>query len=203
MLHSYSIDFPRSKVHIGIALVAVAVGWAGEWLATYLFGLNAFGLSPFAIATGLYVAFDRWLWKWRPFCWLHPVPDIAGEWKGEIDSSYGSEDDHELVPIEPNGSRLTIAQRWSKIEINYRNPESSRSRSISARIEAGTEIPKVTYVYENEPEGEGLQTEQQGHGGTAVLDLYDGDERQLRGTFYTDHVGGQSYGEMRFEQTNS
>lgn len=202
MLHSYSIDFPRSKVHISIALIAVSVGWGGEWLATHLFGLNAFGLSPFAVATALYMAFDRWLWKFHPFCWLHPVPNIAGEWEGEIESSYGSDGDGELVPIDPDGSRLAITQRWSKIEINYRNQESSRSRSISARIEVGTDIPKVTYVYENEPEGEGLQTPQQRHRGTAVLDLYDDEGRQLRGSYYTDHAGGQSYGEMRFEQVD-
>lgn len=202
MLHSYSIDFPRSKVHLSIALVALTVGWAGEWLATNFFGLNAFGLSPFAVATALYVAFDRCLWKRRPFCWLHPVPDIAGEWEGVIESSYGSDDDTELVPIDSDGSRLTIAQRWSEIEINYRNPESSRSRSISARVEVGTEMPKVTYIYENEPEGKGIQSSQQRHRGTAVLDLYEKDERQLRGSYYTDRAGGQSHGEMRFKHIN-
>lgn len=202
MLHSYSIDFPRSRIHISIAFFAVAVGWSGEWLATHLLGINALGLSPFAIATSLYVGFDRWLWKYPPFSWLHLVPNIAGEWEGEIESSYGSDDDNELAPIKPDGSRLMIGQRWSKIEINYRNPESSHSHSIAARMEVDSEIPKVTYVYENEPEGDGLQTSQQRHRGTVVLYLYEDDERTLRGEYYTDHAGGQSYGEMRFEQTN-
>lgn len=155
-------------------------------------------------ATGVFCLFDRHLWKYPPISWLHPIPHIGGTWDGEVESSYcPSDEPSELTPIDPDGSQLRITQRWSTIEINYRNPGSSSSRSTSARLEAKSTEPRVTYVYENEPEGDGLETSQESHSGTAMLTLHQIDARRtLRGRYYNDHQGRQSYGRLRFEQTN-
>lgn len=199
MMHSYSVDFNRSSITLAIGVFAALAGGGVELLITTATGFETLGLPMLTVAGGLYWVVDQWLWRYPPITWFHSIPNLEGRWEGEIESSYGSEGD--LAPIEEDGSELKITQRWSKVEINYRNPESSRSRSISARIEAESSWPKLIYVYENEPEGDGLQTPQQRHRGTAVLDFYE-EEQELRGVYYTDHSGGQSYGEMRFEQTD-
>lgn len=201
MMHSYSVDFKRSKIALAIGVIAVFAGSAAELAITKATGVGTFGLPILTLAGGLYWLVDRWLWKYPPLTWVHPIPNLEGEWKGEIESSHGSPDGDELTPIEPDGSRLKITQRWSKMEINYRNSDSSSSRSVSARIESDTSWPKLTYVYENEPKGDGIETSQKPHGGTAVLDFYE-DEGHLRGKYYNDRSGGQSHGEMRFERTD-
>lgn len=200
-MHSYSVDLPRWKLHLGIGVIAVFIGGAAELTATYFFGSNARGLSPFAIGVGLYLVFDRWLWRYPPFTWAHSIPDLTGTWEGEIESSYSPEDADGLSRIDSDGSRLEITQRWSKIEIRYWNPESSHSWSFAAHFKTETGEPKITYVYTNEPEGEAVASPQSSHEGTATLRvLEDGEGRELRGAYYTDQEGEQTYGIMCFEE---
>lgn len=204
MLHSYSVDIPRQRIHIIFGIAAVGVGFAAETVVSQFIGTTSIGIPLLATATGLFYLFDRHLWKHPPCSWLHPIPHIGGTWEGEIESSHSPTGEQtDVTPINPDGSQLRITQRWSTIEVNYRNPGSSSSRSISARLEAKSTEPRVTYVYENEPEGDGIETTQESHSGTAILTLNESDgTRTLRGRYYNDHQGGQSYGRMKFDKTN-
>lgn len=200
MMHSYSVDFNRSTILLAIGIIAVFVGGTVELILSQFTGMKTLAVPALTVAGIIYWVFDRWLWRYPPFIWLHSIPNLAGTWEGEIESSYGSDDEDGLTPIDPDGSRLIITQRWSSIEVNYRNPGSSRSRSISARIETDTAEPVLKYIYENDPEGDGLVSSQSPHRGTAVLTLHKDGEDELRGSYFNDQEGGQSYGEMRFEQ---
>lgn len=205
MMHSYSVDASRWKVAVYIGITAVFIGVGIEVLLTDWIGVDAWGLSPFLLGVTIYLLFDRWLWRYPPFSWAHSVPDLSGSWGGEVMSSFSVEDvGDNLTKIDSSGSRLEITQRWSKIEIRYRNPDSSHSRSVAAHLETKTSEPRLTYVYQNEPEGNGVSTEQSKHEGTAKLRLLeDKPELELRGTYYTDQGGGQTYGTMKFEEMSS
>ena len=82
--------------------------------------------SAVGIYKMLYYAFDRFVWRWRPLrrLGLVTVPDLNGEWNGQIKSSY--ESDGRTLQVS-----VVITQQWSKILARL-EAEESCSRSIAA-----------------------------------------------------------------------
>ena len=164
------------RVAIALAVVSVflvwlldmsfnAIGFEPDWWVT----LPSFG-GFYGILHGL---FDRYLWRWAPLgkLGLIRVPDLNGEWTGEIRSSYVS--GGETVPV-----RVIIKQRWSNLVVRLEAIH-SKSDSVMARIKTGDVVhPTLDYMYVNEPEA-GARETMHAHRGTAMLELIDGARRRL------------------------
>jgi hypothetical protein len=201
-MHAYTANVKRWKVTAGIALLAFILGRiVNELLRAHIPGLIR-GISPFALFTVLWFAFDRWLWNAVLIRRIVPIPDLNGTWTGEVRSSFtdddGVDDADDLRSTEE--SELNIKQTWSKIEIQYRNPGSSVSESTSASMRVDGNDPVLTYTYENTPEGDGLASKQQKHEGTAQVRVAElNNKRRLRGRYYTDEER-HNHGTLEFAQ---
>lgn len=146
----------------------------------------------------IYGIFDRWLWRCQPFkkIGLVKVPDMNGQWRGYISSSFDDYAVRQDVVVE-------IRQSWTRISVKL-EAELSRSHSLIGSIL--TDQPDgivLTYEYLNEPKPNARPT-MHAHRGTARL-IVENDVKVLKGEYYTGR-DRQNYGVLylkRVGQGNS
>ena len=171
-----------------MVVVLAAASFLLVWLIHI--GLDAIDFKPqwfvsvpsFAgIYSALHWTFDRFVWKFRLLrsFGLIKVPDLNGQWGGQVASLYNQGDPAYPVSV-------VIMQRWSKIVIRLETGN-SRSRSVAASFRTDDlPYPELMYVYVNEPKATALES-MNTHRGTAVLELTDGG---LQGDYYTGRGRG-------------
>lgn len=207
-MHPYATHTARWRTIGGLMMIAViltvgintALGAVGQQL-----GFQAGSISAFGIFGLLYTTFDRFLWRWPLVRRFTSPPNLNGEWVGEINSSYQPEAEGSVDGGKPDGgqpidgeTRMSIAQRWSSIEVEVTNPGSSRSESTSATFRTHKSDPELLFTYINKPIGEAA-SELSMHEGTNTLrytQSVDGDD-VLEGEYYTDEQRN-NHGTMRF-----
>ena len=196
-IHSYEF-YGRERLAVYIALISLLIVWIlGIVLEAFTTDLPWIDIhrwvnipSFWATYTGVYVAFDRFIWRWKPtqFIPFAKVPDLNGKWSGVVQSSYGGTGTKVPVSVE-------IVQRWSRMSIRLET-EHSRSYSTAASFR-GSDLPypELSYLYINEPRAAAPST-MQTHNGTAFLEYR---ESRLLGTYYSGR-GRQQFGELRLSR---
>jgi hypothetical protein len=130
---------------------------------------------------GFYIAFDKYLWKWRIFRgWLVDFPILIGEWEGLTISSY----DGKERPIE-----MAIYQTYSSVHVKH-DAAQSTSKTIVASLLHQPDCTswRVIYTYINEPDG--ISKTGGMHYGTAFLDYDTRYPDILKGFYYTTRGTG-------------
>ncbi len=192
-MHSYDAE-GRGRIYAGMAVLSVGLVWAIDR------GLNVTSIDPpwwlsapsvagaYAI---LYWLFDRHVWRWRLIrrLGLLSVPDLNGQWSGEIDSSFGDEGTKRNV-------KVNILQRWSSMLITLQADESSSHSTMAALRARDIDSPELTYTYANEPRARATDA-MQSHRGTCTLRLAAG---RLEGNYYTGRGRG-TVGELKLVRT--
>lgn len=196
-MHPYSTD-SNERVNVVLVLGVLAVvlalvfsrltlkfNWDIPWYVETPSPLFIFGL--------LFYFFDRHVWKWWvvKFIGLVKVPNIEGSWHCVLKSSY---DDFQ----QEYESTVMIRQRWSTLQVNFRNSISSSSSNAGAILISRPEGVIVTYQYMNEPSPHAVDT-MNIHYGTARLELAE-DERKMEGSYYTGR-GRQNHGTIVLNKT--
>ena len=178
-MHSYDRDGDE-RVILSITCISILLTWLMSMMLDRV-NMNLHWLlappSVVAIYVVIYNVFDRYLWKLGLMNQIHLIslPDLSGDWKGIVVSSYG--DLKTELPVE-----LNIDQRWSKILITLRT-QHSNSHSITATIKShDTPNPELSYIYENRPNIHSAGSLHR-HQGTAILILRN---LTLEGEYYTD-----------------
>ena len=109
-LHSYESE-ERERVTVALFAVSVLLVWlmdvalsAANFAPQWWLSVPSFG-GFYAI---LYWLFDNHVWRWRLWraAGLLKVPDLNGNWAGNVESSYGNGSIYEVT--------ISIIQRWSK-----------------------------------------------------------------------------------------
>lgn len=189
-MHDYSIDrHPKEKILFVLAFAAISaapqLNDLIHRLVTYL-EVNAGWSSPpvtaipvFGLFIGIYVLFDRHLWKIR---WLRKfllVPDLNGKW---LCSGQTTLKDGASVTYEWTGE-MTITQSWSRILVHM-NTGNSQSKSISGSLfhEVGVGY-RFLYQYNNDPAADQLDLSK--HSGSAEI-LFSEDCKKGAGHYFTD-----------------
>lgn len=217
-MHSYSTDKSNRPVILGLIgvlsylmvnLRPINIGPLGRLI-------SEIGVAPpntMSISWGLafgfiLLVFNKWLWKTSILqkTGVIKIPDLSGNWKGYIATSYEDVPDEDrsgdysiegdLVPID---AELSIKQSWLGINVNFNPSTSSSSDSRGATILTGDgQWPSLTYQYENRPQPNS-QNGMEMHHGTADLELKDENgERILEGVYYTG-PGRKNHGKMYFK----
>ena len=192
-MHSYEAD-GRGRV----TFVLVAVGVLLAWLLSAVLDAVDVELSWWvgapsvpAFFSAAYWAFDRYVWRLgllRNVGFVN-VPNLDGEWNGEVKSSHGGGGFSQPVSV-------VIHQRWSKMSIRL-GTEHSRSYSTLAAIKTDDAIkPELTYIYLNEPKPDAKET-METHRGTAVLEL---SGEALVGIYYSGR-GRREMGTIELKRT--
>ncbi|MEZ5941135.1 MAG: hypothetical protein R3C18_07075 [Planctomycetaceae bacterium] len=177
-MHDYSMrGHPRERLIYFLAAAAFSImplittlsGWLGVGLAATNFTL--FGL--------LFVAFDRFIWRWWPVRRILGLPDLNGKWNCE-----GQQYDENGNAGRSWEGTITIVQTWSRLCVATKT-ETSRSRSGPASIEKDEGHGfRLLYTYQNDPmPGQPNLTP---HRGTCEL-VFDEDCTQATGIYFNDH----------------
>lgn len=192
-MHSYQAD-GRTRVTLVLATVGVLLAWLVSALLDAVDVVLAWWIgvpSVPAFFSAAYWAFDRYVWRLdllRKIGFVD-VPNLDGEWKGEVKSSHGGDGSSQPVSV-------VIRQRWSKMAIRL-DTEHSRSHSTLAAIKTDDTVnPELTYLYLNEPSPDAQET-MGAHRGTALLEL-SGDA--LVGIYYSGR-GRQEMGTIELRRT--
>lgn len=189
-MHDYSINrHPKEKILFVLALIAiVSAPLLNQGIAnilTYFGGETSLASSSltavpvFGLFLGIYMLFDKCLWKIE---WLRKfllVPDLNGAWKcaGNTVLKTGTPVSYDWA------GTITITQSWSKILIHLETEQSvSSSIAVSIAYVEGVGY-KVLYEYQNAPAADHIELNR--HSGTTEL-LFDLCCKSASGNYYTD-----------------
>lgn len=177
-MHSYDVE-GRGRVVAALTVASLLIVWLLH------IGLSTIDFKPqwwlsvpsFAGAySALYWLFDRYIRRFGLLrtVGLVAVPDLGGQWIGEVKSSYADLGATTAVSV-------TVLQRWSRISIILETTQ-SRSRSVAATfLTVDVPCPELSYLYVNEPRGDAPDTMHM-HRGTVILGAT---EDSLEGDYYT------------------
>jgi hypothetical protein len=141
----------------------------------------------------LYLLFDKYLWKWKPFktiC-LIETPNLNGRWKGCITSSFH---DHQ----QETPAALEIYQTSSSIYISVYLQESESKSLVAGFVTRENGQIELHYEYENIPKSNAKNT-MRIHFGTTQL-KYFADTDTLDGCYYSSVRDRSTYGSMKFKR---
>ncbi len=112
-------------------------------------GLVSFGgIGTFTLFGILWTVFDRWLWRKPPFIAIHGIPDLNGEWEGELISSFKDDSDVNTCC----SMMLVVTQTFSRMQcVSHYPSSSSRSAIVGIReCNPKTKSCLLEYSYGNE-----------------------------------------------------
>lgn len=134
--------------------------------------------TTITIVTFICTLFVSWAWKWKRFQgWLVPFPYLSGKWKGEIISTFNSE--NKSIPVE-----VIIKHHFFNIQIKVKTNEStSMSTCGSFDIDADRGLKQLVYSYQNNPKAT-VKDRSEIHYGTTRLEISD-DAKILEGEYWT------------------
>ena len=194
-MHDYAIDSRERLLVARILFMASALvaGVAAALMPSDLIAMRwLLPLPSIGLVFGVsYWAFDNWLWRWRFLRTLRlvSVPDLRGVWDGTVASSYtGFETE---LPVS-----VTIEQTWTKLAVRL-NAAESRSWSVTASVLVNApEGLTLTYLFDNEPSPEAVNTMQRFRGTTVLVCAEPG---RLEGHYYTGR-GRATYGSLKLRR---
>lgn len=191
-MHSYETD-GRSNAALVILSVSVPLTWALHLALNALIHDPPWWVSApsmLGVYSILMWAFDHHLWKIGLLRRLNlvSIPNLNGNWVGEIESSFDQVGQMQAVSV-------IVKQRWSKMVILLET-EHSQSRSIVANVRISEPAyPELTYQYLSEPKPHAPST-MEIHRGTATLELKGSD---FVGNYYSGR-GRNQYGTIKLRR---
>lgn len=114
-------------------------------------------------------------WKWKIFKVLHGIPDLNGNWVGNLTSSFNEK----IIPME-----MIIKQSWNKIAIQtrYKETDSLSNSNVAAIHVEGSGSAKIYFGYLNESYN--VSDKMQSHAGYNILTLLNDEE--IKGRYFND-----------------
>lgn len=141
---------------------------------------------PTVITVDLLLAwiFSKWLWYMRIFQrWLVKFPNLNGQWRGHIQSTWKNAEGHKLDPIPVS---LTIKQSFTKLSCVMRTNEMTSYSFIEGfLIDPDKQVRQLSFSYSSRPLAI-VRDRSEPHYGTAILDIVDNPAKKLTGEYWTD-----------------
>jgi len=193
-MHPYSIDIEeRKNILLFLAVVSIVFSWSFyKILGYYQFSLWWWAESPSVLFFYglLFVIFDKWCWYYLKKINFIKTPNLNGEWKGNLKSSF----DNHSSEVK---ATLKIFQTWTRIKILLTTDQSSSHSESASIVIAAPEGKYLSYQYINEPKSEAVKT-MSIHRGTGRL-LFDEKENTLVGQYYSGR-DRQNFGSLSFKR---
>lgn len=157
-------------------------------------------LKPFSITVAIVLAilkaFDRWVWSWWPIVYFVRVPDLRGEWKVELHSTYKDATGTPAAKIE---GTAVIRQTFSSLSIRMVTPSSkSVLKAERVSIEPDGDV-EIYGVYQSDPSIHLRGDTSEIHYGAFHYHVIDRPPTIMEGTYWTDRV---TKGAIRLVKTN-
>ncbi len=196
-MHPYSIDTQeRRNILLLLAIISIilALGFY-KLLNRYNIILPWWVESPSVLSFYglLFIIFDRWAWRFLRKLSVIRTPDLNGEWKGYLKSSF---DDHAAQIT----TTLKIFQTWTKIKILLKTELSLSQSETASIVTTAPEGKYLSYQYINEPVPNAVETMSM-HRGTARA-LFNEKDNTLVGEYYCGR-DRQNFGTLNFTKACS
>ena len=192
-MHSYSIDTEERRNVICYLTILSMVIYLG--LIHFISKYDAPDIitipTPFVIFGGLYLLFEKVLWKFKIFSFVIKTPNLNGDWQGQYESSYKGM----IIP-----AVLKIKQSWTKAEIISINGDTQSNSSMAGIFTKGGGEISLKFEYNNDSNA-CMKDGRPSHGGFTNLKL-DTKEKILHGSYYTDR-NRQTYGSAYFHYVST
>jgi hypothetical protein len=176
-----------TRISISSTIILAALVWAAS---LWFFGVDLAWeyTKPFSftvvVVTSILTAFDRWLWRWPPCRWLHDVPDINGNWKVELHSSYM--DPQTGQRSDPVEGTAIIRQTFSDRSIRL-DTERNKSFLLAERlVRHGDGAYEVIGVYQSDPDIHLRGGVSEIHYGAFRYSIAGNPPAEMRGHYWTD-----------------
>ena len=193
-MHPYSIDTEeRKNILFFLAVVCIFLAWSFfKILNNYQITLPWWVESPSVLFFYglLFVIFDKWSWEFFRKIGFVKIPNLNGEWKGHLKSSFG-EHSSEIK------TTLKIFQTWTRIKILLTTEQSSSQSQTASIIIDAPEGKYLSYQYINEPKPNAVKTMSM-HRGTARL-LFNEKENTFSGEYYSGR-NRRNFGSLYFKR---
>ncbi len=138
-----------------------------------------------SVLGALIVAFNRWLWRVRPFCWMKTGPDLRGTWKGTMTSTFDNQ---------TRTAYIAIRQTFSEIEVRLLTEESTSETTSSQLLRRPDDLSIIEYSYNNVPRAL-VRKRSEIHFGAARLECTGQSPDRIEGSYWTDR---KTTGELVF-----
>lgn len=134
-----------------------------------------------SIVTGFWLFYFRWGWKWKPFKYIFPKPDLNGTWIGCFETD-GLDQKGQRVPI--GEIVLTIRQDFLFIHIvSFTDKYVAYSYAENILLDTNRGVQKLVYLYSQNRINPGVEGDRQG---TAELSILGTPPLELSGNFWTN-----------------
>ncbi len=195
----------QQKYITSIVLLVTAIFIFGEWVETWFGkGIASFITSISTVSViiyGLYLAWDKWLWKQKGLAYIlsklvgfYEYPALDGKWKIVYESTFGN--------TTKGAGEATIQQSYSSLFIEGNFGQNSSFDSYFAQLKQ-KENGKwfLVYTYRNKPHSTKLTNSPSGgmHEGFAYLDVVD--KNKLIG-YYSNDENRKTRGKLTFTKIN-
>lgn len=187
-----------TKIQLHFLFWLAVVVWAGM---LFLSGdpINVALLKPahhvLLVLSLFLAAYEKWAWRWRIFHWMIKRPNLNGNYKGTLVSSYIDPQTNQKIP--PIPAYISIHQTLLTIQIRQYTKESDSTSVVGDFVHSFDGRYELIFTYHNEPRTS-VRDRSEIHYGTAKL-LIQGNTERLTGSYWTDR---KTTGEMTFEHTN-
>lgn len=186
-MNNYSLDVNSRTTVIGMLGVASA-GFAS--LIAWFFDVISVELAAptgVAVFAGLYFVLDRFAWRWPLVARALGVPDLDGNWEGELVRTKLAGDMTESRKVS-----MTITQRWSSMSIVFHGQSSTSTASVISFSISDPKQPEIRWIYDARDTTGQVSKHRYGEGSTRLaLQPCEG-KRVLRGTYYTSKLSSGS-----------
>lgn len=193
-MHTYSIDTQeRRNILLLLAAISIFLAWGFyNLLIRFNISLPWWVESPSILSCYglLFIIFDKWGWKRFKKTCLVNTPDLSGEWRGHLKSSFDSHSSEIKAT-------LKIFQSWTIIKIVLETEKSSSHSETASIVIDAPEGKYLSYQYINEPKSGAVKTMSM-HRGTVRL-IFNEKENTLSGEYYSGR-DRQNFGSLSFKR---
>jgi hypothetical protein len=184
----YSIDTdPRTPVTVVLAAVAIVLSFTVDSMLSDL-AVKWAAPSMFFVFGALWWLYDKFAWKWFEF--YHHVPNLAGEWSGELNGGQN--------PGEAGGRvsevKVLITQSWTEMEVTLLGGKGAHSVSnVVGVFVKNPGLIEIRYGYSKISAIATTKPDRSSTGFTTLWLTRSGDETMLKGHYFSDNLRSGSF----------
>ncbi len=177
---------------IGLVIVLFAVIFSAKQY--FLLSISIFGIVTLLISLT-----TKYLWKYKPFCWLFWTDDFSGRYEGYLKYQYQDENGaiktgelYHIKIISQSGSLINVSSFTKKPDGTFSSPSINKGMFVDTTQDG--QHYNLIYNYHND--GSTILGHPPHYGTEIVKFIKNGKDKKLSGCYFTNRMPFQTKGEF-------